>query len=276
MNMSYLKRQVNVGEYELNVYESGMEQPEVILFLHGSGPGVTALSNWENTITALSDSFHCLAPDMLGFADSSHPNPPPLGGDFMQLRVDTLFAMLDSLGLSKVSIVGNSMGGAIALRMASQKPERLNRLILMGTALENPKLTPGLMKVATYYNDPTVEQLTGLLAEFVYDPSSFGNQLQAIAEARVPCANREDVRRSHMASFAKGAPPLPKVDPNAIIHPALVIHGVNDKILEMTEGLKLLQVLPNADAHFIGQCGHWTQIEHAEKFQNQVRMFMAS
>lgn len=266
-------RLVTVESYQFFVNESGIDQSPKVLFLHGSGPGVTALSNWEKVMADLSGTFHCIAPDILGFADSSHPDPAPLRGDFMQLRVDTIVKLLDVMGISQVDLVGNSMGGAIAQRLAEQYPDRVRRLVLMGTALGRPRMTEGLKAVGTYYDDPTVENLTTLLSWFVYEPEQYGEKLRKIAEERIPRANREDVRRSHLASFSRTGPAESEVNPENIKQPTLVIHGRDDRILELQDGIDLFKSLPNAQAHFFGRCGHWAQIEQSERFVRLVKEF---
>ena len=70
---------VAVGGHLFHLYESGDPRDPTIVFLHGSGPGATGLSNWEAALGAFGDRYHCLAPDIVGFGDSSHPNPPPAG-----------------------------------------------------------------------------------------------------------------------------------------------------------------------------------------------------
>jgi 2-hydroxymuconate-semialdehyde hydrolase len=68
---------VAVGDLTFRLYETGDAASETVLFLHGSGPGATGLSNWQRIIEDLGERFHCLAPDMIGFGDSSHPQDPP-------------------------------------------------------------------------------------------------------------------------------------------------------------------------------------------------------
>ena len=125
---------VVVGDHEILLNEAGNPANPAVLFLHGSGPGATGLSNWAAALNDLSDEYYCLAPDVLGFGDSTHPEPPPQGlAAFTSLRVQSLIGLLDYLDLSQVTPVGNSMGGIWSLGMALQAPDRLNKIVLMGT-----------------------------------------------------------------------------------------------------------------------------------------------
>ena len=104
---------------------SGDPGAPAVLFLHGSGPGVTALTNWQDVLAdpVLAGGFHNIAPDIIGYGDSTHPDPPPQGlKEFTDLRVETLVALLDDLGIDKVDLVGNSMGGIISLCLTLAHP----------------------------------------------------------------------------------------------------------------------------------------------------------
>ena len=77
--MTVSNTKIKTGAYESYVNISGEDQKEAILFLHGSGPGVTAWSNWQFALPALDGQFHCIAPDLAGFGATDHPNPSPSG-----------------------------------------------------------------------------------------------------------------------------------------------------------------------------------------------------
>jgi pimeloyl-ACP methyl ester carboxylesterase len=135
-------------------------------------------------IGELGDEYHNIAPDIIGFGDSTHPEPPPAGlAEFTQLRVDSLLALLDTLGVDKVALVGNSMGGIISMRLAVQAPDRVERLVLMGSGGAPDLFTPELFRLITFYNDPTVEAMAELMSCFVYDPAFFDGKLEEIAAA---------------------------------------------------------------------------------------------
>ena len=116
-------RDIDVLGHRLHLNQTGDPSAPAVLWLHGSGPGVTALTNWQALITGLAPRFHNLAPDLLGFADSSHPDPAPAGMvAYTALRAEVLVGLLDVLGLQRVHLVGNSMGAMIALRMVLDVP----------------------------------------------------------------------------------------------------------------------------------------------------------
>ena len=132
LNREQTLRELDTGSGVLRYHEVGEGEP--LLFLHGSGPGATGTSNWQAVIEELGDRYYCLAPDMIGFGDSEHPENPPSGMKaFNLLQAKTLWELLDKLGVDKVHLVGNSMGGMISIRMALSQPERVETMLLMGS-----------------------------------------------------------------------------------------------------------------------------------------------
>ncbi|GAA5210864.1 alpha/beta fold hydrolase [Streptomyces thinghirensis] len=271
---------VAVGEYEFQLNESGDSTAPPVLFLHGSGPGATGLSNWEAVLKDLGSDYYCLAPDVIGFGDSTHPEPPPAGlVPFTQLRIDTLIGLLDQLGLEKVSLVGNSMGGIWSLGMVRQAPERVERIVLMGAGGSPVAAGPKIPALAGFYENPTTESMTALLEAFVFDAAEFGGELKKIAENRLPRAVRPDVQRSHLATFSDldmSKPySFPAEEAAKITQDVLVVHGREDRFVPFEAGNWFFQNIPNVRLYGIGKCGHWTQIEQHDRFVSVVRGFLA-
>jgi 2-hydroxymuconate-semialdehyde hydrolase len=267
---------IAVGDVTFRVHQTGKVGNPAVLWLHGSGPGVTAMSNWERVVADLADEFHNIAPDIIGFGDSTHPDPAPEGVvAFTKLRVDTLLGLLDTLGLDKVSLVGNSMGGVISLALVDQAPERVERIVLMGSGGSPVPITDDLYKVITFYRDATPENMADILSRFVHDPSFFGDDLAAIAAARMPQASRDDVRRSHLATFKRGEP-LNFDDEflGKITQPTLVTHGRSDRIIPVASSYYFAERIPNASLHVFPNAGHWLQLEQPRRFANLVRTFL--
>ncbi len=271
---------VPVGEFTVRVAETGERTNPTIVFLHGSGPGATGMSNWSHIITELADQFHCIAPDVLGFGDSSHPNPAPAGmRAFAELRSNVIVGLLDALGLARVHLVGNSMGGMYTLMIAGQAPDRVESFILMGSGGAPVPPAKDIGKLVMFYNEPTAQKMAELMTAFVYDPAMFEGRLDDIATERMKQASRDDVRRSHLATFdfAAGGPVKFEDDYLAgISQRALLIHGRDDTMVSPENTMHFLRHLPNADAHLIGRCGHWTQIEHPDKFVSLARSFFST
>ena len=265
-----------IGTADLSLHETGARNDRALVFLHGSGPGANALSNWEHVIGEMGDSFHCLAPDIVGFGDSTHPDPAPVGMPaFTEARVRTLIALFDELGLERVTLVGNSMGGLISIRIALREPERVERMVLMGSAGGQAELLPGLFTMIGFYDDPSADNMEALLRLFLHDPDAFGDDLRGIAEARLPNTLRPEVERSHRATFdfSQGPVAITPEQLATIEVPVLLMHGDHDKIVSIDSSRDLATKLPNARLQVVENTGHWLQIESPEVFVDSVREF---
>ena len=268
---------VTLGDVTFHLSTSGEPGSLPVLWLHGSGPGVTALTNWHGALESLSRDFYNIAPDVIGFGDSTHPDPPPQGiAAFTTLRVQTLAALLDHLGIDTVDIIGNSMGGIVGLCLALAHSQRVRRIILMGAGGAPLAPTPGLLLLILFYDNPTVEAMRALLPKFVADPAVFGDQLDRIAAERIPRATRPEVERSHRATFARAGDPLPinHTTLATITQPVLLIHGASDQIIPVQASTWYAQRLPNARLQIVDNAGHWLQIEHPDVFAGLVHDFL--
>jgi 2-hydroxymuconate-semialdehyde hydrolase len=281
--MAVSNAKIKTGAYETYTNISGDEQKEAILFLHGSGPGVTAWSNWQFALPGLDEQFHCLAPDLAGFGATEHPKDPPQGTrSWMRLWVDQCLAFLDMLKIEKAHLVGNSMGGAIALHLLMDAPDRFVRVVHMGPIGTPHKITPALDRLWGFYEDPSVQMFRNLIRWFVYDDSFLADRLDSIAQTRFEAAMNLDVQRSFKAMFP--APRQTVIDDLVVSelalrrmdHPTLLVHGRDDHIVPMETSLYLLEHLPNAQLHVFGQCSHWIQVEKAKNFNQLIAQFFSA
>jgi 2-hydroxymuconate-semialdehyde hydrolase len=258
-------------DLSLRVHSSGDPAAEAVLFLHGSGPGATGLSNWERIIEDLAGRFHCVAPDMVGFGDSSHPHEPPRGmGPFNELRARAMLALLDELGLERAHVVGNSMGGQLALILALDHPERIDKVLLMGSGgAPDMPVSPGLAHLREFYADPSAESLEGLLSEFVHDLEPLRATVDRVVKERMSYVTRDDVRRSHEASFDPTGPRrfFTREELATLRHHVLCVHGRDDRIIPVAASKYFAESIPGANLYVLGGCGHWTQIEHPQTFE---------
>jgi 2-hydroxymuconate-semialdehyde hydrolase len=269
---------LTVGRYSFHVNETGDRANPTILWLHGSGPGVSALSNWEHLITRLAGSYHCVAPDLIGFGESTHPDPAPVGMTaFNELRADTTLALVAALGLERVHVVGNSMGGMITLLMLTQAPDRFDKVVLMGSGGAPVAPTQALIEMIQFYQDPSPENMRKLMTNFVYDTATFDGRLDVIAADRVAKATRPQVKRSHLATFNPEGKPLSFTPEylGAIDKEVLVVHGREDRLIPVEAAVYLSTHLPNAQLHVLPHGGHWIQIEQAARFQQWLEVFLA-
>ena len=264
-------RSVLAAGRHTNVHDLGSGAP--VLLIHGSGPGVTAWANWRLVMPALAESRRVIAPDMAGFG---YTERRPGEVYTMDGWVAHAIGVLDALGIERTDLVGNSFGGAIALALAIRHPERVRRLVLMGSVGVPFEITQALDAVWGY--QPSLEAMRGLLDLFAFDRSLVNDEL---ARLRYEASIRPAFQESFGAMF-----PAPRqrwvdamvsreADIRALPNPTLVIHGRDDKVIPLQTSLTLSSWIPRSQLHVFGQCGHWTQIEHASRFARLVGDFLA-
>jgi 2-hydroxy-6-oxo-octa-2,4-dienoate hydrolase len=256
-------RTMRALDLDTNYHDEGTGK--AVVLLHGSGPGVSAWTNWKRVIPALSDQYRVIAPDMAGFGYTERN--PALSYD-IKLWVRHLIALLDGLAVEKASLVGNSFGGSLALAAASRFPERFDRLVLMGTPCDKFVMTPGLRAGWDY--QPGREAMRATLAHFPYDPSFITDELveDRYQASLIPGA-QEGLRTLLVKPNAEGATPLSGMPETVVARielPTLVLHGREDHVIPVEMSIKLGRAMPNAAFHMFGRCGHWVQAERYDDF----------
>lgn len=268
---------VKTGSYTTWVNEAGVGNGETILFLHGSGPGVTSIANWSYALQDCAPNFHCLAPDLYGFANSDHPDEPLKNRQaWMDCWIEQLVELLDYYKLEKVHVVGNSLGCSIAQELLLEYPERFDRVVLMGPGgTPNTKLSYELARAKSFYDNPSKKRLQQIMGWFVYDKDAMQPVIDGLTDSRYENAMREEVRRSNNSIFSTAAIPIPTVALNRIKHPVLLVHGRDDKVCSIESSYYLSEHLHNAQLHVFAQCGHWTQIEKKDQFNRLIQQFFS-
>jgi 2-hydroxymuconate-semialdehyde hydrolase/2-hydroxy-6-oxo-octa-2,4-dienoate hydrolase len=255
---------------ETSYLEAGSGPP--VLMMHGSGPGVSGTANWQYNIPVLAEKFHVLAPDIVGFGATERPTDIVYS---LRAWTDHVWAFLDALGIEKTAIVGNSLGGRIALQMATDRPERISRMVLMGSPGVGMSLTEGLQALRAY--EPSHDAMRALLRNyFAVDPTLITDELVAIRyEASVADGAYEAYRAMFFDPRHKGSElGITEEEVRAIATPALLVHGREDKVVPLSVSVSMLDLLPNADLHVFSHCGHWTQIERADEFSALVKDYL--
>lgn len=254
-----------------NFHDQGSGFP--LLMLHGSGPGVSAWANWRLVMPELAQAHRVIAPDMVGFGFSERPANVEYGLDTW---VRQAIGLLDALDIARADLVGNSFGGALALAIAIRHPQRVRRLVLMGSVGVPFAITQGLDAVWGY--TPSLDNMRSLMDLFAYDRALITDELTRL---RYEASIRPGFQESFAAMF-----PAPRqrwvdalasreADIRAIPHETLVIHGRDDRIIPLANSLTLAQWIERSQLHVFGRCGHWTQIEHAGRFARLVHDFLA-
>ena len=261
---------INANGITTNYHEQGSGSP--VLLLHGSGPGVSAWANWRLVLPHLGQRLRALAPDVVGFGFTERPDDISYDMDSWLRHA---LGFLDAMEIEQAHVIGNSFGGALALALAINAPERVSRLVLMGSVGLDFELTEGLG--LTWGYTPSLENMRRLLDLFAFNRNLVSDEL---AQLRYEASLRPGVQESYAAMF-----PAPRqegirkicsseTDVRNIKHETLIIHGREDRIIPVSVSERLFRCISSSQLHIFGNCGHWTQIEHNRRFNQLVTDFL--
>ena len=261
-------RTAQAGELRINYVEAG--SGDAVVCLHGAGPGASGWSNFRHNIGPLSKHYRVILPDLPGFGGSDKPliSEKPIA-----FNARTLAAFFDALKLDKVSLVGNSAGGATSCRFAIDYPQRVRKIVLMGSAgaglgLLGPQPPEGIRVMRAYFDAPSKERMRALIQTFVHDASFLNDEL---LEERF----QQSMDPGHL-EFMKKRAPLEDLSAEIgrIKAPTLLVWGADDRFVPIEVGFKFLRSIGNSELHVFSRCGHWAQVEHAERFNRLVMDFL--
>lgn len=260
---------IKTGEFNTNYHDLGKGEP--IIFIHGSGPGVSAYANWRLAMPKLAKNFRVIAPDMAGFGYTDRPENMVYN---MNIWVKQIIDLMDALNIEKTNLVGNSFGGALALSLAIKYPNRFKKIVLMGAMGVEFELTDGLDQAWGY--TPSIENMKALLDTFAYSRELVTDDL---AKLRYEASIRPGFQESFSSMFpaprqsSVSAMASDENDISNIKNEVLIIHGRDDKVIPFENSIKLHHLLENSQLHSFSKCGHWSQIEHKDRFNELLNDF---
>ncbi|WP_016743937.1 alpha/beta fold hydrolase [Rhizorhabdus wittichii] len=264
----------DVDGVKYHYHDIGTGEP--LILIHGGGPGASGWSNYSRNVEALSRQFRLIIPDLVGYGQS---DKPVLEGSRFGIYAKGMLGLMSRIGIEKVHVVGNSLGGGTAIKMALEAPDRIGRLILMGPAgllaPSTPMPTLGVRQIMEFYGGegPTREKLRAFLQTMVYDSSFLTEEL---LDGRIAAATQPDLLAN--PPLGRGGPPpieaLWKENLAGITHDTLILWGREDRVNPMDMHLTLLAQLPNAQFTVFTRCGHWVQWEKAKAFNALVASFV--
>ena len=251
-----------------------------LLLLHGSGPGVSGWANFRGNLPVFAEHFTTYLLDMPGAGKSYSPDVNP-----MMAAPGAVLDFLDGLGLGPLPIVGNSMGGAIAARIAADHPERVSRLATIGgvgVALFNPSPPEGIKLLVEFVEDPTRERLVKWMESMVYDPGILTDEfVQMRWESATDPRTAADIKKLYnmpMLEAMRTRRAFGAADQIAMLTriqaPTLLMWGRDDRVTPLDGSLAAMRFIPRCELHVFYDCGHWTMIERKDEFESTVLAFL--
>ena len=273
---------LDVAGREIFVAEAG-DGPAVLL-LHGGGPGASGVSNYARNIAELAEQYRVIVPDLPGYGRSSKGVD---GTDPFGYLADNIRGVLDRLDLEKAHLVGNSYGGACALRLALDTPDRVDRMVLMGpggigTTRALP--TAGLKSLLGYYGGDGPSRLK--LEKFIRQYLVFN--AADVPDEIIDLRYRDSIDPEVVANPPLRRPSGPGAartlwrmdftrDPRLarLPVPTLVLWGAKDLVNRPSGGQMLADRMPNCDLYVVANTGHWVQFERPDLFNRICTDFLA-
>jgi 2-hydroxy-6-oxonona-2,4-dienedioate hydrolase/4,5:9,10-diseco-3-hydroxy-5,9,17-trioxoandrosta-1(10),2-diene-4-oate hydrolase len=269
---------VEVGHRKLFVTEAGAGMPVVLL--HGGGPGATGVSNFSRNIDVLAQRFRVIVPDLPGYGQSSKEidHQDPFGDLAFAVR-----GLLDELGLERAHLVGNSYGGAAALRLSLDRPDKVDRLVLLGPGgIGTTRALPtmGLKTLLGYYSGegPTREKLETFIRQYlVHDGADVPADL---IDLRYEASIQPEVVANPPLRRPSGLRTLLRMDftrDRRLVRaqtPTLVIWGADDRVNRPAGGQTLAATMPHCDLYLAARTGHWVQWERPDLFNTLALDFL--
>ena len=253
---------VEVLGQKIRYHEMG--QGPNLIFLHGLG-GEAGM--WAGNIGPASEKHHVYALDQIGFGHSDKP----LIDYKIETFVEFLQAFMQTLGIPKATLVGNSLGGWIAVDFAAQHPDMVDKLVLVNAAGMRPEGGPG--KLSIDLNPSSLANMRAILEFIVYDRQTVTDALvRQVYEQHLKSGDGYTIQRVLMGVFATDQFEDEKA--GSIHAPTLVLWGHDDALIPLASGERYQKTIPGAKLVVFDRCGHIPQIEKPQEFNKALMEFL--
>ena len=271
-------RELPTDKGVLRYHEAGDGPPLVLL--HGSGPGVSGWRNFRGNLGVFAQHFRTLELEFPGFGVSD-----PTGEHPMIAAPAAVLRFLDGLGIERADLIGNSLGGQVASRIAMHHPERVRRLVTIGGVgrnLYSPAPGEGIKLLVEFTEDPTRERLVTWLRSMVYDQALVTEELieERLQQATDPATlassrmmyGRDAIKALLSAVESAEVPDWAQL--HKIKAPTLLTWGRDDRVTPLDSSILPMRTIPKAELHVFPNCGHWVMVEAKQAWESAVLAFL--
>lgn len=256
------ERIVVSGKNRIHLYEAGKTNPHTVILLHGFGGN--AMFTWMRLLPALGKDFHVIAPDMLA---SNFFKLDPKTYSVTQEK-DMVLGLIDTLGIQKSDFVGLSVGGWVSLMIALERPDLVDRMVLVesaGLVTEIPELAR-----LTLTDRETAKRFMALL--FYRPPPLPGFVLDELVKSSVRIKKKYEAVFMGFVENSQGA--LLDGQLQGIRQPTLVIHGREDRVIPLDVGQRIHQLIPHSEMLILEESGHAPVWDQPGKLKKAILEFL--
>lgn len=256
-------------------YVTEGQGPPLVL-LHGLGASLVA---WCRNISPLSERYTVYAPDLPGHGESAKPDVTYN----LELGIRFVLQFLEALSLERVVLVGNSMGGLLALATALRQPDRMQALVLvdaagLGRELAWPLRLASLPGIGRVLDALDVRSRRRFMRRVFHrpervEPTVYGELLRV---RKLP-----GVRRALLSALRDGVTLLGLRSSLVLLDdsvrppvPTLVLWGQEDQIIPVEHARRVARQVPEVWVRILPDCGHWPQMEQDKAFNQTVLAFL--
>jgi 4,5:9,10-diseco-3-hydroxy-5,9,17-trioxoandrosta-1(10),2-diene-4-oate hydrolase len=263
---------IQARDLRLHYHEFGSGYP--VICIHGAGPGASGWSNFKGNIEAFARQYRVILFDMPQFGKS---DKPVIKDQRLGFIADVLDAFMATIGIEKAHFIGNSMGGQAALKLAVDHPNRVDKVVVIGSgvikagSIFQPMPLEGIRNIANYYKEdgPSIAKMRQLLESLVSNKSIITDEL---VQERFEASNDPEL----IALAKHGAPGTEDLyfDLLKVKAKPLIVWGQDDRAGALDVGLFMLRRLPDARMQIFPRCGHWAHVEYRDEFNQGVLNFL--
>lgn len=257
------QKSISAGKIKTNYIAAGTGRP--VILLHGAGAGGIT---WSPVIKPLSAHFHVIVPDIVGYGESDKPSASYDRPFFSTWLKD----FCDALGLDKLSMIGNSQGGAIALQFVLDNPNRVERLVLVDSGGLGKEMPQGAFIGLIWMNTFPGKGAAKLLGQYLMHDSHEADPVwdeYLLGVAKMPGGNRV-----FWQGKGKAVSAIPEEQLRRIEQPTLIIWGKDDRFFPLAHAEFAQRTIPKAQLHIITNAAHLPFLDQPQEFSTTVIKFL--
>ncbi|MFH1605663.1 MAG: alpha/beta hydrolase [Pseudomonadota bacterium] len=245
-----------------------------MVLVHGGGPGTDSEDNWSACIPGFAQHFTVYAPDFVGFGRSDKPDPDRYEYN-QSARTGQIAGFIEALGLGAIALVGNALGGAVAVGTTIERPDLVSKLVINGALGVAP--STGEKGSARQYL-PSREVSRENIAAFVRMCTDEKRDIAAEVEYRYQLMQQAGAVSAYDAVQAwlstHGGVVYEDSAIAGITQPTLIVWAKHNRVTSFDLALRFMDLIANSRLYVIPNSGHWTMVMRPDEFVGITTEFL--